>query len=247
MLAEVLAESGIRVLGKLPPNGKDYWAGRFWDRESEERHPVLGSHYLQEKNDLAKMIEEYAGGTPRVLEFCCGTGEFIQLTNTLAEPREIVATDISEHALARAAERGPYGNVRLVHGDFWDDSHDLGTANVVLCIDSLQHLGNVDEVLRRLRSFVAPGGVLIGNVWTRDYFHELERLRYGRLEHVTRSAKFLGSAILIRISGGRLRSDNYRTKLTWRSEIESLLHGNFDTVPALTHHRYHTAFACRVA
>lgn len=244
MLAEVLAESGIRVLGKLPPNGKEYWAGRFWDREAEERHPVLGSHYLQEKNDLAKMIEDYAAGATRVLEFCCGTGEFIELTNTLATPQEIVAMDISEHALAKAAERGPHDNVHLVHGDFWDDSHNLGTADVVLCIDSLQHLGNVDAVLRRLHSFVAPGGVLIGNVWTRDYFHELERLRYGGFEHVVRSAKFLGSAILIRVSGGRLRSDNYRTKLARRSEIESLLNEIFDTVLTVTHHRYHTAFAC---
>ena len=245
MLAEAMANLGIRTLGDLPPDGKKYWASRFWDRKEAEQHPILGEHYLREKQDLIQLIEEHAAGATRVLEFCCGTGEFVELALRVTSAKEVVGVDISEHALAKAAERVQHDSLRLVQGDFWDDGLDLGTADLVLCVDSLQHLGNTAAVLARLHSFVAPGGLFIANVWTLDHFHELERLRYGRLRHVGRSIKFFGSAVLIRVSGGRLRSDHYRTKLAHSSEIESRLRETFAEVLQVTHHRYHSAFVCR--
>jgi len=245
MLAELLANSGVRILGTLPPNGKKFWEERFWDRAEAEQDPHLAKHYLEEKNNLLGLIERYAADSTRLIEFCCGSGEFLEFVLKLTSVRELVGVDVSQHALKRAAAAVQHEGLRLVQGDFWDDSLDLGTADFVLCVDALQHLGNTAEVLERMRSFVAPGGVFLGNVWTFDHFHELERLRYGPTQHLVRSAKFFGSAVLIRASGGRLRSDSYRTKLARTTELEKHIRRIFPTVHEVNHFRYHTSFACQ--
>lgn len=246
MLAELLANSGIRILGNLPPNGKKFWAERFWDRAEAEQDPLLSKYYLEEKEDLLGLIKRYAADSERLLEICCGSGEFLQFVLDLTDVKELVGVDVSPHALKRAADAVQHDGLHLIEGDFWDDGLRLGTADFVLCVDSLQHLGNTREVLERFRSFLRPGGVFIGNVWTLDNFHELELRRYGRKEHLIRSAKFFGSAVAIRASFGRLRSDSYRTKLARQSEFEATVRDVFPKVHEVTHHRYHTSFACEI-
>jgi hypothetical protein len=88
--------------------------------------------------------------------------------------------------------------------------------------------------------------VFIGSLWTIDNFHELQRYRYGRAAHLGQTAKFLGSAVAIRASQGRLRSDAYRTRLIPARQVEPLLRSVFDEVLFVSPRRRHfTAFACR--
>lgn len=244
MLAEIMAKLAIRVLGDLPPDGRKYWSGMYWDRSEAEAHPVLGPHYLDQKRELLRFMGTYAENADRVVEFCAGTGEFTEMVTKLTAAREITALDISAPGLKKLVERVHHDGLRVVEGDFWDD-HDLGTADLVLCADSMQHLGNYDDVLVRMRSFLAPGAVLIANVWTIDNYHELERLRYGRAEHLKRTFKFLVSALLIRLSGGRLRTEHYRTKLLSNVALRRKLRLVFGEVLEVTPGRYHTAFVCR--
>ncbi|GAB3888410.1 class I SAM-dependent methyltransferase [Kibdelosporangium lantanae] len=244
MIAELLARSGNTLLAGVAPDGKDYWARRFWDRDSAEAHPNLGDHFLAQKSLLADLIGEFGAGATDVLEFCCGTGELTRITAGLPSVRTITAVDISAQALEHARERVDHDGLRLIEGDFWADN-GLAPTELVLCVDAIHHLGDMPDVLRRLRSFVRPGGVLVGNIWTADNFHEFERIRYGRMSHLRRTAAFLGAAALIRLSGGRLKAGAYRTQLRRGVDAERLLRNIFGEPLAIQHQRYFTGFVVR--
>jgi SAM-dependent methyltransferase len=244
MLAELIARSGNVLLDGVAPEGRDYWARRFWDRDSAEEHPRLREHFLAQKHSVAELIGEYGSGIENVLEFCCGTGEFTRITAERTAARTITAVDISAHALQYALARVKHDDVRLIQGDFWADN-GLKPTKLVLCIDAIHHLGDLREVLERLRSFVAPGGVLIGNLWTADNFHEFERIRYGRLAHLRRTAAFFGAAAVIRLSGGRLKAGAYRTQLRESANATAVLHQVFSEVVVVQRQRYFMSFVCR--
>lgn len=244
MFAELLARSGNTLLNGVAPDGRDYWAKRFWDRDRAEEHLELREHFLAQKTAISELIGEYGTGVERILEFCCGTGEFTRIAAERTSARTIIALDISAQGLERARARVDHGDVRFVQGDFWAD-HDLAPTELVMCIDAIHHLGNLEDVLARLRSFVKPGGVLIGNLWTADHFHEFERIRYGRVNHLRRTAAFFGTAAMIRFSGGRLKAGAYRTQLRRSADAVAVLHKLFSEVLAVQQNRYFTSFGCR--
>ncbi|MEV5708042.1 class I SAM-dependent methyltransferase [Actinoallomurus sp. NPDC052274] len=244
MIAELLVRSGTKLVRMYPPEGRAYWAARFWDRTAAERHPLLGDEFREQKAAIADLLKRYGANARKVIEFACGTGEFTEMVARLTSAEEIVANDISEQALRLTSERVGDDRLRLVHGDFWKD-HDLGTADLVVCIDAVHHIGEVGAVLRRLREFVAPGGVLVTNVWTVDHFHEFQRQRYGAVRHLGRCALFFGSAALIRATDGRVRTASYRTQLLTRREVTAVVEETFDEVLAVAPSRNFIAFACR--
>jgi SAM-dependent methyltransferase len=244
MLAELLARTGQKMLGDVPPNGRDYWAGRYWDRAAAEAHPLLADAFHSQKEAIAGYLRRYGRRAGRGLEFACGTGEFTRLTAELTPVREMVAVDISASALEITRGRVRHDNLTLIHGDFWA-GHELGRADLVLCADAIHHLGDVRRVLERLHGFVAPGGVLLGNVWTADHYHEFQRKRYGALKHIAYTSMFLSTAMLIRLSAGRLRTGFYRTQLLPSATVERHLQAVFSEVLDITVERYFTSFAVR--
>ncbi|HET6214374.1 MAG TPA: class I SAM-dependent methyltransferase [Micromonosporaceae bacterium] len=244
MLAEILARSGQTILRGLPPDGRAYWRRRFWDRDAAERHPVLAGSFIDQKAAITGYLSRYGASAERVLEFGCGTGEFTAAAASLTPAREIVAMDISSSALDIARQRVRHENLRLVQGDFWADN-GVGTADLVLCVDAIHHLGDMRSVLTRLRSFVAPGGILIGNVWTADHFHEFQRMRYGPVRHATSTCAFFAAALAIRLSGGRVRARSYRTQLLPRTQVESVVRAVLGEPVSFCAQRYFMSFVCR--
>jgi ubiquinone/menaquinone biosynthesis C-methylase UbiE len=244
MLAELMAQTGRAVLDGVPPDGRDYWAARFWDRDSAEQHSVLAGDFLQQKATIADYLATYGASAERALEFACGTGEFTRLVAERTKVREITALDISAQGLEIARERVQHDRLELVLGDFWKDN-GLKPTDLVLCIDAIHHLGDIRQVLRRLKTFVEPGGVLVGNVWIADHYHEFQRKRYGTLEHLGRTALFLTTALLIRGTGGRLRTGSYRTQLLRSAEVRKILAEEFSEVLDIKVERYFMGFACR--
>lgn len=244
MLAELMTETASRLIGNYPPDGSAYWAERFWDRATLENLPVFGDQLKAAKEDIVGLLERHAGGPSTMLEFGCGTGEFTLLAAKLTDVEEIVALDISPQALEIAQQRVPHSSLKLVCGDFWAD-HSLSDADLVMCADAIHHLGDVRQVLRRLKSFVGPGGVFIGNLWTNDHFHEEQRYKHGPVRHARNCAKFLGSALLLRLSAGRIRTHAYRSQLLSANQIEPLLKEEFGEVMEVIRSRYFVSFACR--
>ncbi len=243
MLAELMARCGSALLDGVPPDGKDYWAARFWDRESAEHHPILGPEFLRQKDSIAEYIRKYGRDAGSVLEFACGTGAFTQLAAEHTPATKITALDISADALERARAHVRHPNLRLVQGDFWQDN-DLGTGDVVMCLDAIHHLGDVEQVLNRMKTFIAPGGVFIGNLWIGDHFHEFERKRYGVAGHLYRTAAFLGTALSIRLSRGGWKTGAYRTQVITSEKGNEILERVFSTVHEVEVHDYFMGFVC---
>jgi 2-polyprenyl-3-methyl-5-hydroxy-6-metoxy-1,4-benzoquinol methylase len=244
MIAEQLERLGSKFVSGYPPEGREYWAARFWDRDAAEVDVIIGAHYQAQKKVIREMMTQYGATADRILEFACGTGEFTQMAATATGAKEIVALDISAQGLERTRQRVDHDNLRLVQGDFWAD-HDLGQAPLVVCIDAIHHLGDVRAVIERLKSFVSPGGIFIGNLWTVDHFHEFQRQRYGNLAHTARCALFLASALLLRVSRGRFHLASYRTQLLRSEDIPGILAATFSESLEIRQDRYFTAFACR--
>lgn len=244
MLAEMLARSGKSLLKDVPPDGRRYWAARFWDRDAAEQHPLLRDHFLQQKDTIAGYLKHYGAETEKVLEFACGTGEFTGLAAEHTFAKSITALDISAQGLEIVRKRVTHDDLKLVYGDFWAENK-VGTADLVMCVDAIHHLGDVRQVLERMRTFVAPGGVLVGNLWTGDHFHDFERRRYGTLNHLGRTAAFFGTAAAIRLSGGRLRTSAYRTQLITSWEGAAILREVYGDVLELDVHRHFMSFVVK--
>lgn len=244
MISELLARSGNALLKDVPPDGRAYWGARFWDRDAAERHQVLGDEFRRQKQTVRAYLQRYGAGAGSVLEFACGTGEFTRITSEVTSAREMTAVDISAQGLEIARERVKHDNLRLVLGDFWADL-GLAPADLVVCIDAIHHLGDVRQVLKRLSTFVAPGGTLVGNLWIADHYHDFGRKRYGATAHLVRTASYFGTAMLIRASGGRLKTGSYRTQLLNSYELSTILHETFGEVLDVTVEPYFAAFACK--
>ncbi len=244
MIAELLARSGRTVLNGIPPDGSRYWAARFWDRDAAEQHRLLNPEFLAQKEAIAGYLREYGATAQRVLEFACGTGEFTALAAELTPARQITAIDISEQGLARTHDRVRHPDLTLVQGNFWEDN-GLPPSDLVMCVDAIHHLGDVRQVLTRIRSFVEPDGTFIGNLWTADHFHEFQRKRYGTVAHLRNTAAFFSTAVLMRASRGRLRTGAYRTQLIRSDEALAILRSVFGEVAEVRRDRYFMAFVCK--
>lgn len=245
MITELAAQAGQKLLETTPPDGREYWAARFWDRAAAEQHEVLAPDFAAQKDQLRRYLATHGAGARRSLEFACGTGDFTAMTAELTSASSMVAVDVSREGLARTRAQVDRADLELVCGDFWAD-HGLGTADLVVCVDAIHHLGDVEAVVRRLTTFVEPGGVLVGNVLTRDRFHEFGRKRYGRWRHARNTASFLAAAVMIRLSGGRWRAGAYRTQLRDTADVEALLADVSSEVLDVQVDPYFTAFAVRV-
>ncbi|PSL00528.1 methyltransferase family protein [Murinocardiopsis flavida] len=244
MISEMLVKTGRKLVDGYAPEGRDYWSARFWDRDEVERRPRLGDDLRRQKGILGSYIKEHAGDAERVVEFACGTGEFTAMAAKSTSATEILAIDISEHALDQARARVSHNGLVLRQGDFWNID-GVGTAQMVMCVDAIHHIGEVESVLRRLRSFVDDGGVLIGNLWTMDNYHDFQRSSHGKIPHFMRSSLFLLNAMVMKATGGRVRWASYRTQFMYSHEIKPMLSKIFSEVLAVEATEFHVAFACR--
>ncbi len=100
-------------------------------------------------------------GTGRVLELACAEGDFTVALATRAA--EVVAADISELALSRAAERCAHlANVTYRRLDMAVDALP-GGFDAIVCSEVLYFIGQdrLPDVARKLAGALAPGGRLI--------------------------------------------------------------------------------------
>ena len=110
-------------------------------------------YYANERSDVVALLPRPLG---RVLDIGCGEGAMANGLR-LAGATEIVGVEIAPEPAARAAEvldhviNTPVEDaLKSLHGDF----------NTTLCLDVLEHLVDPGQVVERLRSLAAAGGVL---------------------------------------------------------------------------------------
>lgn len=126
--------------------------------------------YERRADFLEKLLRRSRIPVHTVLDLACGTGTMTWLLT--ARGYEMIAVDGSEEMLAAAMEKS--GTVEgiapvFLHQDM--PKLDLyGTVDAAICcLDSLNYLtrpADVRRTLRRLRLFVAPGGMLVFDINT---------------------------------------------------------------------------------
>jgi SAM-dependent methyltransferase len=244
MIAEIVARLGRKIIAGIPPDGRQYWAARSWDRDTHRDHPLVGDSFQEQERIIGSYLERYGKNATRATELACGTGRFTRLIVGRTDCREIVALDISAKSLELSRRRVPEQFVEFRLGDFWAEDGIIGDADLVVCVDAIHHLGNVRSVLERICSQMRPGAVFIGNVWVSDRFHEFERQRYGTMKHLLRTLGFAWAAVLIRVSGRRLKVGSYRTQLVRTTDVKAALEETFGVVKEFTPNPYFASFVC---
>jgi len=245
MIAEVLVGLGRWLVKDFRPAGREYFARRAWNPTRYDRSTLGGPEIEDNERRVVELIEKYAQDAQRTVEFGCGPGDYLKAVAKYTPAPEIVGVDVSAKALELAKRRVNDPRLHLVQGDFWADL-EIDQADVVICVGAIHHLGRVREVIDRLRTFVKPGGVLIGNVWTMDHYHEYQRNVHGSLRHLGRSVLFLANAIALRATDGRrFRWGSYRSQILYSHQVDDILRDLSEEILYRSNTRYITGFAIR--
>ncbi|MGH7496066.1 MAG: class I SAM-dependent methyltransferase [bacterium] len=121
-----------------------------------------GTYYLAYR-DLPTIIEEHVQGR-KALDFGCGAGRSARFLRDLGF--DTVGVDIAEHMLARARERDPQGEYRLVpDGDlssFTPGSYDLVLA--AFTFDNIPTMAKKVALTQSLKQLLVYGGCIVNLV-----------------------------------------------------------------------------------
>ena len=136
-------------------------AAKFWDGVAEKyaKSPIED---MEAYTYSLGRTRSYLRPTDRVLEVGCGTGSTALL---LAENvGQITASDVSANMIRIAegkAHEQDVTNVEFVTADVLDDAIKGESYDVVLALNLLHLLEDLPAALRRINSFLKPGGLFI--------------------------------------------------------------------------------------
>ncbi|HXD05932.1 MAG TPA: methyltransferase domain-containing protein [Burkholderiaceae bacterium] len=138
-----------------------------------ERHlvPMLFAHYA---DDLARRVA--ALRPSRVLETAAGTGAVTRaMALALPDGVEIVATDLNQPMLDRAAAIGTARPVQFVQADALSLPFDDAHFDVLACQFGAMFFPDKARAFAEARRVLRPGGSFVFNVWDRieenDFAH----------------------------------------------------------------------------
>ena len=126
-----------------------------------------------------------------VLEAGCGAGRFTELL--LDAGARVFAADLSTAVDANYANCGGAGDYFVIQADIRRLPVAPHAFDVVLCLGVVQHTPHPEETIAALAGYVAPGGLLVIDHYSRDYpataprrvlRHVLLRLRPDRARRV---------------------------------------------------------------
>lgn len=116
----------------------------------------LGMHKLIKAQSIKNLD---INSNAKILDVCCGTGDFIEIIHKNCSDIKITGVDFSDKMLAIAAKKTPYAE--LVHGDctglpFSDESFDIVTAGFGLrnIEDYRSALSEIYRVLKKDGQFL---------------------------------------------------------------------------------------------
>ncbi len=128
----------------------DYY--RTYYREYARQNPPRKLRFY------ARMAERHAApdAPRRIHDLGCGFGDFLA---TLDESWEICGSDVSEFAIAQAAQRHPRGAFKVASAT--DRAVFAGPFGVVTAFDVLEHVADLDAVAASVDDQLAPGGAFL--------------------------------------------------------------------------------------
>jgi SAM-dependent methyltransferase len=120
-----------------------------------------GAHETTVVPMLARLVPELRGS--RVLDLGCGDGWF---SRQAAEQgaRSVTAIDPSERMLQRAQEQTDSPRISYLRGFAEDIDLPQGSFDRIVSVFALHYVEDLAAVMRRVASWLAPGGVLVAVV-----------------------------------------------------------------------------------
>ena len=115
-------------------------------------------YFKFDRPDVLAMIPTEARG---VLDVGCGAGG-LGASIKERQPATVVGIELNPVAAERARQR--LDDVLTVDIEQADLPPDLGPFDCIICADVLEHLREPQQVLRRLRRHLTPGGVLVASL-----------------------------------------------------------------------------------
>lgn len=136
--------------------------GRFWDRLSRKYDEQVNSKYARTYDETIRIAENYLQESDVVLDYACGTG--ITTVALAGHVKQVDAIDISDQMIKCArqkSEQRGISNIAYTTANIFSGGLVEGAYDVVMAFNILHFLPNTDEVLRRIRALLKPGGVFL--------------------------------------------------------------------------------------
>jgi SAM-dependent methyltransferase len=195
-----------KALHALKFDSDDYWFATIWDRGLETvRANRAVREIFQEQVEvtvdaLSKVVRSSCvGHRLQILDLGCGPGYLSEvIAKTFPGRAEITLADSNPVALSLASKRlHDYSGIRQICCSAYSVHEKTEIKyDVIVCLDLFHHLSDLDRVFNAIVKVLAPGGILIGNVFDRSRYIEFDRLKYGSIGSWRRSvAHSLGNIL----------------------------------------------------
>jgi 2-polyprenyl-3-methyl-5-hydroxy-6-metoxy-1,4-benzoquinol methylase len=132
----------------------------FFSDDAFVRKEYLNDSRLAFYGSVADHCTRLIAGTADVIDVGCGTGHFLKaLRERSAETLRLSGMDFSSIAVARARRLVPDADVR--EADVYDISWPADSFDLVVCMETLEHLRHPGAALDQLVRICRPGGAIV--------------------------------------------------------------------------------------
>jgi SAM-dependent methyltransferase len=155
-------------------------------RDGEVIFPLYATslaHSFWRAQEFSLFMQNMATLRAPILDFGCGDGSFAAVLFSRID----YGSDIDEEALKIARNFDIYAN--LLHSEDTRISLPDATVNSAISNSVLEHVRDLDAVIRELSRVLAPNGVLMFSVPVRQFARDLQ-LYFGKLESEQVNADF---------------------------------------------------------
>lgn len=129
----------------------------FWNQwNTRFRETYVNAVSQREAEVVLEWISAFAPPSPDIIEIGCGTG---WLCERLVRVGRVVATDLANEVLVRAAARVP--DARFVSGDFLALDLPRSSFDVAVSLEVIAHVPRADLFVARAAQLLRPGGLLM--------------------------------------------------------------------------------------
>jgi SAM-dependent methyltransferase len=129
----------------------------FWNKWNADNREHQVSYISERQAEVVtSWLERIGKRDLRILEVGCGSGWF---TPQLARYGNVMATDLSDEVLGRAAQR--WKDVTFVAGDFMKLDLETAAFDAIVTLEVLSHVFDQRAFLRKLADHLRPGGHLM--------------------------------------------------------------------------------------